>query len=229
MTTETPGWLGLLRAQTDRFAAVISDADLDIPVTYCPGWSLHDLVVHLGGIYQWAAHAAVQGNPHFEPAPVQRGRPEMADWYLDHASSLIDVLTQTPVDAPAWTLDDQDRTAGFWRRRQVHETSIHTWDAEEALGQPGPMDPWLAWDGVLEVRDVINPRQVRLGRIEPGTGAVRLAATDVPEDATIGAGEPVEVRGSAELLLRLLWHRADPESEGVDPRAAVLLSGAVTP
>lgn len=106
---------------------------------------------------------------------------------------------------------------------------MHTWDAVEALGRLRPMDPWLAWDGVLEVRDVIHPRKVRLGRIGPGTGAVRLAATDVHGEVTIGAGEPVEVRGSAELLWRLLWHRADTEREAIDPRAAVLLAGAVTP
>lgn len=229
MRPETPDWLDLLRAHTDRFAAVISDVDLGVGVTHCPGWSLHDLVVHLGNIHQWAAHAVAHGSSDFEAAPVERGRPWLADWYREHASHLIDVLTQTPADAPAWTLDVRDPTAGFWRRRQVHETAMHAWDAEEALGRPRPMDPWLAWDGVLEVRDVIHPRQVRLGRVEPATGAVRLLATDMDGEATIGEGEPVEVRGSAELLLRLLWHRADPESEGVDPRATVLLFGAVTP
>lgn len=229
-TREAPDWLGLLRAHTDRFADVIGDADLGAAVTFCPGWSLRDLVIHLGGVHQWAAHAVVEGNPHFQPPePGEGGRSALAAWYRHHASSLVDVLTLTPADAPAWTLHDQDPTAGFWRRRQVHETVMHTWDAEEALGVPRPIDPWLAWDGVLEVTDVLYPRQVHLGRVEPLSPALRLVATDVAGDVTIGEGESVMARGRAEVLLRLLWHRADPDAEGVDPRAGVLLSAAVAP
>ena len=77
--------------------------------------------------------------------------------------------------------------------------------------------------------DVVYPRQVRLARIDPLPGRLRLQATDGPWTTAIGDGEPLEVRASAEVLLRLLWHRADPRAEGVDPRAGVLLSGAVTP
>lgn len=229
MTSKALDWLGLLRAHTDRFADIISDADLNAPVSSCPSWSLRDLVVHLGGVHQWATHAVVEGNPNFQPEPAERERPGLAAWYRQHASSLVDVLTETEADAPAWTLDDQDPTAGFWRRRQVHETVMHTWDAEGALGEPRPIDPSLAWDGVLEVEGVIYPRQVRLGRVQPLARAVRLVATDVPGDITIGDGEVVVVRARAEVLLRLLWHRADPDIEMVDPRAGVLFSAAVTP
>ena len=78
------------------------------------------------------------------------------------------------------------------------------------MRRPRPIDPSLAWDGVLEVEDVIYPRQVRLDCIEPLAPAVRLVATDVPGDITIGDGEPVVVQDGAEVLLRLLWHRATP-------------------
>lgn len=229
MVNQAPDWLGLLRAHTERFADIISDAELDAPVSLCPGWSLGDLVVHLGGVHQWAAHAVVERDPNFQPEPAERERSALAAWYRLQAARLVDVLTETPADAPAWTLDHQDSTAGFWRRRQVHETVMHTWDAEEALGEPRPIDPSLAWDGVLEVEEIVYPRQVRLGRIEPLARAVRLVATDVPGDITIGDGESVVVRDRAEVLLRLLWHRADPDTEMVDARAGVLLSGAVTP
>ena len=225
-------WVELSRACTDRFAALVVEAELeaqlDAPVRACPGWALHDLVVHLGGVHQWAAHAVTEGHPSFRPAPVERGRAGLAAWYQHHASRLVEVLGETPPDAPAWTLDDQDRTAGFWRRRQVHETAMHTWDAEEALGAARPIDASLAWDGVLEVRDVMYPRQVRLGRVEPLAPAVRLVATDVSGDLTIGDGEPVLVRDRAEVLLRLLWGRADP-AELADPAASRLLPTGVTP
>jgi uncharacterized protein (TIGR03083 family) len=236
VTGTGPDWLDLLRSHTDGFADTVSGAELDAPVTHCPGWSLRDLVLHLGGVHQWAAHAVVEGNPDFRPEiaeAAEAGRPELVAWYRRHASSLVDLLTQTPAGAPAWTMDDQDPTAGFWRRRQVHETVMHTWDAEEALGEPRPIDPWLAWDGVLEVEGIIYPRQVRLGRVEPLTPAVRLVATDEAGDVTLGTdgGEDgaIVVRDRAEVLLRLLWHRADADIERLDARASALLSGAVTP
>ncbi|RNI25410.1 maleylpyruvate isomerase family mycothiol-dependent enzyme [Flexivirga caeni] len=231
MTGEGFDWLGLLRAHTDRFADLIADADLDVPVTFCPNWSLRDLVIHLGGVHRWAAHAVVEGNPDLRPEHFDGGRSELVAWYRQHASRLIAVLADTPADAPAWTMDQRDRTAGFWRRRQVHETVMHVWDAEQALGETRPIDPLLAWNGVLEVSEVFYPRQVRLARIRPLPTAVRLVATDVPGDVTIGDGEAAAmVRERAEVLLRLLWHRVDADAETTDPRAArVLTSVAVTP
>ena len=126
-------------------------------------------------------------------------------------------------------MDPANRTAGFWRRRQVHEVRLHLWDAERAVGEPTPYDAALAWDGVLEVQEVVYPRQVRLERIEPLARRLDLVATDGPWRTSLGDGEPVEVRATAEVLLRLLWHRADPPAEGVDPRAAAVLASALTP
>jgi uncharacterized protein (TIGR03083 family) len=223
-------WLGTLGEQTERFAAAVERGDLDAPIPHCPGWTLLDLGDHLGGVHQWAAYAVVSGTPDLDPAPSGAAKPaELADWYRGHAAHLVEVLARRPAAAPAWTLDETDPTAGFWRRRQVHETTLHLWDAEQALGEPSAIDPALAWDGVLEVVDVMYPRQVRLGRIAPLAGQVRLVAVDHPGRATLGDGVPVEVRARSEVLLRLLWHRADPADEGFDPRAGVLLAGAVTP
>jgi len=221
----------LLRQGTDRFAAAVSEGDLEAPVATCPGWTLRDLADHLGGVHQWAAHAVVAGTPHFEPEPAGAAlrAGQLAGWYRRHAADLVAILAERPADAPAWTMDDTDPTAGFWRRRQVHETTLHLWDAEQALGAPSPLEPALAWDGVLEVVNVMYPRQVRLGRVQPLAAEVRMAATDGPWRAALGEGEPVELRAAAEVLLRLLWHRADPQTEEVDPRAGELLSGAVTP
>jgi uncharacterized protein (TIGR03083 family) len=223
-------WVELLRRTTDRFAAVVESGDLDAPVVHCPGWRLRDLADHLGGVHQWAAHAVVAGTPDLVPEPAgSLGAGALAEWYRGHAGYLVEVLAARPADQPAWAMDPANRTAGFWRRRQVHETRLHLWDAELAVGEPAPIDPELAWDGVLEVVDVVYPRQVRLGRIAPLAGTMRLVATDVPVRVQLGEGDPVAVHATAEVLLRLLWHRADPHVEGVDPRGGLLLSGAVTP
>ena len=164
MTSESPDWLPLLRMHTERFGDVARDAELDAPVPSCPGWSLRDLVVHLGGVHQWATHAVVEGNPNLRPEPpADEGRSGLTAWYRRHASHLVDVLTSTATDAPAWTLDDRDPTAQFWMRRQVHETVMHAWDAENALGQPRPMDPSprLGWSPRSSGRDLPTAGETR--------------------------------------------------------------------
>ena len=161
-----------------------------------------------------------------EPAPAEDAA-GLAAWYLLHASALIDVLAARPAEAPAWTLDRDDRTAGFWRRRQVHEVTMHLWDAEHALGVARPIEPELAWDGVAEVVDILYPRQVHLGRTTPLATAVCLKATDLDDSIVMGDGDPVDVVAPAEVLLRTLWHRSTHDE--IDAHAVELLSGAVTP
>lgn len=229
MTSNPPDWLGLLRAHTDRFAELLEQGDLAAPVAACPGWSLHDLANHLGGVHQWAAHAVVTGNRQFTPEPAGTELGALVAWYRRHASYLIDVLAERPPQALAWTMDPENPTTGFWTRRQVHETAMHCWDAEAATGTPRPFEPFVAWDGVLEVASVVYPRQVRLGRIEPLANALHLVALDVSGEISIGVGEPVEVRSSAEVLLRLLWHRADPDAVQVPAGARLILSLPLTP
>lgn len=229
MTSGPPSWLDLLRSHTSRFAELLERGDLDAPITACPGWSLHDLADHLGGVHQWAAHAVVTGSPQCQPEPAGAEPGPLAAWYRGHASYLVDVIAERPPDAPAWTMDPENQTTGFWTRRQVHETAMHCWDAEAATGTPRSFEPCLAWDGVLEVATVIYPRQARLGRIGPLPNALSLVALDVPGEICIGLGEPVEIRSSAETLLRLLWHRADPDEEQVSARALHTLSLPLTP
>lgn len=220
-------WLPLLRTATERFATVLDDGDPTAPVPSCPGWTLADLAEHLGGVHQWAAHAIVHGTPDGTqlPAPATG----VADWYRGHAAHLVDVLAERPADAPAWTFGPEPHTSAFWRRRQVHEVEVHTWDALASQGERHAFDPALAWDGVDEVASVFYPRQVRLGRTEPLPRALRLSATDLDTSLALGEGEVVEVRARAQDLLLLLWHRADPPSYDVPPEAFALLGQALTP
>jgi hypothetical protein len=194
--------LGWLADATDRFTAVLSGADLAAPVPSCPGWDLAALGGHLGGVHSWAAGAVREGHPDTEVTPPA-GRSALPGWYREQADGLLAVLRDVGPDAEAWSFGPKPRTAGFWFRRQLHETSMHLWDALSATGDGlgdgsgsgsgygsgygsgnGGGDATdaarRAADGVDEVVRMFFPRQVRLGRTAQLTRSLALASTDVP-------------------------------------------------
>lgn len=221
-------WIEELSTATRRFAAELGSADLTAEVPTCPGWTLADLAEHLRVTHLWAAHAVAEGNPDGTPAPGMRDRPSLVAGYRAAAGHIIHVLDTTPADAPVWAFGPKPRVAAFWRRRQVHETQIHLYDALAASGREGEWEiaPELAWDGVDEVVSMFYPRQVRLGRSEPVAGTLRLRAADVGATLDLGDAEPViEIEDSAAHLLLMLWKRTERP-----PAVTELLDGAtITP
>jgi len=154
-------------------------------------------------------------------------------WFSGTAGVLLAALDTDP-STSAWTIAPPP-TAGFWQRRRCLETLIHRWDAQQALGIPGQLDPALADDGVAEVIDTMAPRQVRLGRRSAPSHAVRLCAGDTGSTWILGPGEPVAtIRATAASLLLMLWGRLPAESpaiawEGDRRTAQAALGGALVP
>lgn len=222
-------WIERLTDATVRFGTELERGDLTGPVRTCPGWTLADLGEHLRSTHLWAAHAVLEGDPDGTPAPGQLDRDSLTTGYRAAAKHLIDVLGRTPEDAPAWAFGPGPRVAGFWRRRQVHETTMHLYDALTVSGRESawPIDADLAWDGVDEVAQVFYRRQVRLGRTEPLPGTLLVTPTDLAVDSiALGDGAPtVELRDSAAAGLLTLWGRLDAPADA----AALLSASEVTP
>jgi uncharacterized protein (TIGR03083 family) len=221
-------WIPLLEEQAARFADVLATGDLAAPVPACPDWTLADLGEHTRWVHAWAAHAVAEGNPDGATPPAGPSRDELVAGYRAAAGTLVDVLRRTAPEELVWTFGPEPASA-FWRRRQVHEVTMHLHDALASQGREDEwaIEPELAWDGVDEVVTMFYPRQVRLGRTEPLAGTVRLVATDVDDGPLdLGEGEPVvELAAPAADLLLMLWKR----SPVTNPAAAELLSVAVTP
>jgi uncharacterized protein (TIGR03083 family) len=225
----------LERAQAE-FAAVLASADPEAPVAACAPWHVADLALHLGGVHWWASAMAlgVDLDPHEPPGP--RDSDSLVTFYSWSAAHLRATLAERDPQAPALTLLGPG-VAGFWHRRQLHETLVHLWDLAAATGartwldaEPAA-DADLAWaDAVAEVVDTMAPRQVRLGRIGPLADAVELVAAGRPRAADartwrLGDGEPAaRVHGTPRDLALLLWHRVAPgeRSLRVEGDAAVL-------
>lgn len=200
-------YLSHLRADADAVLGVLDRATQTEPVPGCPGWTLRDLVVHLGSVHRWAAE--IVRTREFQPQPVPHVD-DLASWFAEGAAALLETLATTEPAAASWSFTT-DRTAGFWHRRQALETVVHRWDAEHAVGQPAPIDLALAADGVSEVVTLLTPRQIAMNRIPPLPVTLHLHATDTGQDWVLGDSDAAaRVEGSAETLLLLLWHRVDP-------------------
>lgn len=208
---------GLATAAT-RLAAVASEApDRDVPS--CPGWTVGRVAVHTGRIHRWVA-AALTAPPATDVPPAGRPSPgtDLGIWLRESCDLLLEAFAiagpSGAIHAPGW-----ERPASWWQRRTCHETTVHAWDVQAAVGEPEPVDARLAIDGIDEVIDVFLPDA--LDRASFGASAtIHLHTTHQPAGEwllTLGpegvqcerrhARGDVAVRGSASDLLLWLWGR----------------------
>src|SRR5688572_2508303 len=105
-----------LAAQSALLAAAFRDADPAAPVPTCPGWTLTDLVTHIGRGLRWAATIVEKGTfvPQATlPIEVPSGASgALARWLTDSAALLGTAVRTAGAAAPVWTWS-ADRTAGF--------------------------------------------------------------------------------------------------------------------
>ncbi len=197
----------------------------------CPGWTVTDLVGHLGGVHRLLAHVlrerltAPPARPDPHPRfPVPRTGPDaVTDWFARGARELPELFRQLGPDTPVWTWS-QEQTSGFWLRMQLIEPAVHRWDAQSATGTPGPLDPAVAVDAVTRSVEVMAPARRTWKHAPPGTGErYRFRRTDGPESWTVlfsgdqvllepGSPGPVtvEAAGSASDLALFLRRRVPP-------------------
>lgn len=229
---EPASLLSHLRRELDAFRACLS-RDLSARVEHCGDWTVHDLAEHVGGSNLWAAAAVTEGHGNLQHPPAPREPSALARWFDDAAATLLNTL-DADASLPAWSFHPP-HTVGFWQRRRCLEALVHRWDAENALGEPDPLDADLAGEGVAEVLDTMAPRQVARGRALPPPVALRLEATDTGVRWTYGPDAPVAIlAGTAEDLLLLLWGRKAVNEEaftwkGDQQAGERLMSGPLVP
>lgn len=214
----------------ERFGVVVATVDLQAPVRTCPGWTVYDLVVHLGNIHAWAATIVETGRsaPEQDDQPRSRRGRVVSEWYAGKAEDLYEVLRAVDPDRPCWNFAFGEGSARFWQRRQAHEATVHGIDLDTAAGHTTPVSPLLAEDGVDEVLRVFGHRMHQRGRPARLTAPLTVTATDtarawtlLPDPSGPAAGPPRvidraqpdadQVSAPAETLYRVLWKRAPTE------------------
>jgi uncharacterized protein (TIGR03083 family) len=237
-------WIGALRAEGPAFRAAVAEADPGAPVPSCPGWTVTHLVHHLGSIYRWVLDILAAPPYQRPPRPtVPDGLPEGAaavDWWQQQFDELVSRLDGLDPDSPAWNWAPQTKRASFWQRRMAHETAVHRWDAQMAIGTSGPIEAKLAADGISEVLDSWLPAGRRRSP-GPHYGVVQLGAADCAQEwfvrlrgdgvALLDTGsilrnaDPharVHVSGTASDLLLALWGRVGFDLVDVSGDATLL-------
>ncbi len=194
-------------AAAERFAIAVASTPMDAPVPTCPGWSAYDLVCHLGNVHAWAATIVETCRKAAEQNDEPRShKPKVvSEWYAGKAEDLYEVLRTADPEAPCWNFAFGAGFAGFWPRRQTHETTIHTVDLFGCTGTTVQIDPEVAADGVDEVLTVFLPRMHDRGYRADLSAPVCLVSTDVRRSWTVSprvvvadprSGVPVQPRGS---------------------------------
>src|SRR4051812_27036656 len=155
--------------------------DLTPAVPGCPGWTVADLVRHVGRVHRFhAAHIprGVTDPPTEQPADVPDDA--LLDWYVAGLATLVRTLEQVDPKAPAWNWSLGPQVAGFWHRRMAQETAVHRWDAESAYGIQQPVEQALAVDGIDEVLRVFVPTQRAEEPTAGQSGTIHVHCTDAP-------------------------------------------------
>jgi uncharacterized protein (TIGR03083 family) len=220
-------WLAALRANGAAMRSAFEDAGaseagLSTPVPSCPDWRLLDLIHHVGLIYLWVrSHVSrgVTSRPESDPRDSVGDLPTDAtaiQWWAGQYEELLTLLDALDPQMPAWNWAPAGKQAAFWHRRMAHETAIHRWDAQMAVGAAEPIETKLAVDGVAEVLDTWLPAGRRRGPVDR-TGVVQLIATDAEEEWF------VRLRGEGVALLD-----TDTWLDHDDPHTRVLARGTAS-
>lgn len=192
-----------LLEETRLLAALVREADPDVAVPTCPGWTLRQLVRHVGRGHRWAATIARDRRADaLDPREVAGGKPSSEDpatvtaWLVESAQELLDGVAAAGPDTPVWTFLGP-RPAGWWVRRRLHEGTVHRADAALALGVPVEMDAAVAADGVSEWLGLLAARAAQDPPALADGATLHLHATD-----ELGADGEWTVRGGGG---RLTW------------------------
>ncbi len=187
-----------IRDETARLAELLAGADPGTPVPTCPGWTLSDLVTHVGSTHRWVIHIfrhRLQERIWSREVPNGLAEGQSGDpaWLADGAGSLLATLRSTDPDLPVWTWG-HGRSAAWWTRRMAYEALVHRIDAELALGVEPDVPPAVALDAIDELlTNLPYARWVthRLAELDAAGATLHLHATDPgPHDHPTEAGPP---------------------------------------
>lgn len=209
-----------ITASAARFSELIRSSDLTTPVAHLGRWKVRDVAAHLGGVHRWATRIVTTRSmkgPGFTKSKLTGD--DLCDWFDAGVEELLATIRSTDgADACPNFNPGSSKTVAWWSRRQMHETTVHRWDVERALGVTTPVGRAVAADGIDEYLDVfvrtrgkqtltgslalITDRPVRAWTLTPADQPGRL---DVAEGSSAEA--EAQLTGPPQAVLLTVWGR----------------------
>ena len=199
---------------------------LDAAVPSCPGWTVRNLLRHVGGVHRWATSIVATPLSERPDEPLDDtddarwpGDASLLSWFVEGHAALVAALRNAPDDLDCYTFLPNMTPKVHWTRRQAHETAMHRADVQLAAGDTPSFEVDFARDGIAEMFEAFFPRgyRKRLRSETPRTiGVVAVDADDAwlvhvgPEGATAerGVGDVDDVvMASASDVYLILWNR----------------------
>ena len=207
---------------------------------------MQDVVAHLGGVHRWATQ--IVSTCSWDGSGFHCGRDEgesLIVWFEQGVADLVAALEAADPAARCPNFSPgSPQVAGFWRRRQAHETTVHRWDTESASGSITPIAPPRRHRRDRRTAPHLHPHprpsgaRRRVGVVDHRHRAAwTLTPTAKPGRVEVVRGKPVgataTVSGPAEDLLLALWHRLTVEEAtlaitGRTEEAVGFITGPVT-
>ncbi|MCC0093332.1 maleylpyruvate isomerase family mycothiol-dependent enzyme [Streptomyces flavotricini] len=250
---ELPELLRLIDERSTAFRAAVAAApSLDAQVPTCPGWTLFDLVKHLGGGDRFWAAIVGAGPADAPPAEataaraaleVPREREALLAWLAASTQLLLGALREAGPQSGCWTwwpASQSPQTSGGVARHRAQETAVHTYDAQLAGGTAQPLPVEVALDGVEEFLFTVcgtpsawphkptafdfHCAEGRSWRLTVDGDGARTTRVPAPTAAT---GEDSDtagasVHGTASELVLYLYDRIQADSLRVDGDSGLL-------
>lgn len=148
-------------------------ASIDAPIEACPGWTMADLLRHVGSGQRWIEAALRQRAT--DQGGVEWGAPGEGDdlvvWFEEGLNVLLGTARSVVDEAPMrmlWNGDGVSGSPDFLRRRATNEAAIHRWDAQRAVGHADDIPAELALDCLDELLLLWLPWAARVGRQAQG-------------------------------------------------------------
>jgi uncharacterized protein (TIGR03083 family) len=232
-------YAALFLEQNRTFSDLVRSADEAKPVPTCPGWSLGQLIRHVGRGDRWAAQIVRDRRDDFlDPRSVEGGKPPpdpegAVSWLQGGAQRLVDAVELSGVETSVWTFLGP-RPANWWIRRRLHEVAVHRADAAIALGTDFALEPDIAADAISEWLERVaiqagrdgaalpleGDHTLHLHATDPGLGetgewTIRIADGGITFTHEHGKGT-VALRGGATELLLAILRRASIADTGIE-------------
>ena len=125
---------------TDALEVAARAAGPDAAVPSCPGWTVTDLLEHIGSVLYRASLIVGERRerrPHRSETTAPPGDP--FGWYEQGRAAIVPVLRAADPSVDYWTFRGP-HPLRWWLRRLAHETAVHRVDAEQAAGWDATVD-----------------------------------------------------------------------------------------